>query len=63
MKMQKSNSIQLSKEGRELLEDPCLAAILTEVAALAGVTPEEYLIRFEEVLHTQPDLIFGIFEG
>ena len=35
---------------------------LYAVAASVGVTPEEYLLRFEEVLNTNPKMIFDIFE-
>ena len=53
---------KLSSEGFELLNDPFLNRILSSVAASVGVTAEEYLLRFEEVLIENPKAIFDIFE-
>ena len=53
---------RISKEGKELLADPIMFDIITAEATSVGVTAEEYLIRFEQILSTTPDLIFKLFE-
>lgn len=53
----------LSTEGLAFLEDERMRAALTAIAASVGVTPEEYLLRFEEILSERPEAILGIFEG
>jgi hypothetical protein len=53
---------RISKEGKELLADPIMFDIITAEAISVGVTAEEYLIRFEQILSTTPDLIFKLFE-
>lgn len=53
----------LSAEGLAFLEDERMRAALTVIAASVGVTPEEYLLRFEEVMSERPEAILGIFEG
>lgn len=52
----------LSKEGHALLNTPYLYRLLQKIAATVGVTPEEYLLRFEAVLRTDPESIMKIFE-
>lgn len=47
----------LSAEGKALLRDPLLYELLSAVAQTVDVTPEEYLLRFEEVLCDDPDAI------
>ena len=54
--------VVLSDAGIAFLKDDILRAILEVVSASVGVTPEEYLIRFETVLRYKPNLIFSIFE-
>ena len=54
---------ELSEQGINLLNNPILSAVLSEVAFTAGFTPEEYLLRFEEVLSNTPEKIFAIFEN
>ncbi len=57
------NSVStLSKEGEAFLNDKALKKKLSKIAKSVGVTPEEYLIRFEEILSTNPQKIFDIFE-
>ena len=58
--MQKTN---LSEEGVALLNDSVLYHQLSLIAGSIGITPEEYLLRFEEVLSTNPDSIISIFES
>lgn len=53
----------LTAEGLAFLEDERMRAALTVIAASVGVTPEEYLLRFEEALSECPETILGIFEG
>ena len=53
----------LSPEGRAFLADPALLAALRRICAPLGVTPEEYLLRFEEVLATDPDRILTLFSS
>ena len=53
---------QLSKEGREFLADPELYETLANIVGALGVTPEEYLLRFEEVLKIDPNAVLSIFE-
>ena len=53
---------KLSSQGLELLNDPFINRILSSVAASVGVTAEEYLLHFEEVLAENPKAIFDIFE-
>ncbi len=53
----------LSAEGLAFLADAEMRAALSAIAASVGVTPEEYLLRFEEVLSEHPETILGIFEG
>ena len=54
---------KLSDIGIAFLADKEVYKALTKIAAQVGVTPEEYLLRFEEVLNTDPELIMSIFEG
>lgn len=53
----------LSAEGLAFLTDAEMSAALSAIAASGGVTPEEYLLRFEEALSERPEAILGIFEG
>ena len=52
----------LSVEGMEMLADPIMHAVLSEAASRLGVSAEEYLLRFEEVLSHSPEKIFAVFE-
>ena len=60
--MYRVTDTKLSKQGRCFLNDQLLYKALSAVAASVGVTPEEYLLRFEEVLNTNPKMLFDIFE-
>ena len=53
---------KLSREGVELLKEPEVYTILESITRGIGITPEEYLLAFEEVLATDPTKIFKIFE-
>ena len=53
----------LSAEGQAFLRDARLHDALSVIAASVGVSPEEYLLRFEEVLSKNPQAILGVFEG
>lgn len=53
----------LSQEGIEFLKDPVMNVALTVIAASVGVTPEEYLLRFEEVLEENPDILINTVEA
>lgn len=55
-------SLPLSDEGRAFLCNKELFRGLKKIAKRVGVSPEEYLRRFEEVLRESPELIFNIFE-
>ena len=52
----------LSKQGEKLLNDSLMSKALFAIASDIGVTPEEYLLRFETILETNPESIFKIFE-
>ena len=52
----------LSAQGIELLKNPYIYEKLLTIASGVGVAPEEYLIRFEEVLSDTPDKILNIFK-
>lgn len=52
---------QSTEEGNEMiLTNPIMYAFLSECAELAGVTPEEYLLRLEEVLDNNPDELLAL---
>lgn len=53
----------LSQEGIKFLNDPVMNAALTVIGASVGVTPEEYLLRFEEVLEENPDMLINTVEA
>lgn len=55
------NQQRLSSEGLAFLADPALRKALERITAPLGVTPEEYLLRFEEVLERDPDALLSIF--
>lgn len=59
----KKSTAKLSKEGLELLNDPILYEMLSKITKEIGVTPEEYLLRFEKVLAKNPKAIFSVFEN
>ncbi len=61
--MHKKDMAKLSAEGRRLLSEPTVRAVLTAVAASVGVTAEEYLLRFEEVMAEDAESVFAIFES
>ena len=52
----------LSDEAHRLLKDPIVYERLSKITKAIGVTPEEYLIRFEEVLSENPHSINSTFE-
>ena len=52
----------LSSEGKEFLKDPVMYSALVEICAPVRVTPEDFLIRFEEILSYDPNAILGLFE-
>lgn len=54
---------KLSEEGEAFLADPIMVKLLSPIATSLGVTPEEYLLRFELVLADMPEVIFDIFEN
>jgi hypothetical protein len=58
----KKSTPTLSAEGRELLSHPILRSRLERIAETVGVTAEEYLIRFEEILNREPQKIISAFE-
>ena len=60
--MKRKYEKSLSEEGVSLLNDPAIYSRLEAIAKKVGATPEEYLIRFEQVLNKTPDLILCIFE-
>lgn len=60
--MIRAHKICLSKEGQAFLNDPEMNQRLTSIANSIGVTPEEYLYRFEKMMKTAPEKIFAIFE-
>ena len=59
----KNSYSNLSKEALELLSEPITYDMLSIITKEIGVTPEEYLMRFEEALSTNPNEIFEIFEA
>jgi len=61
--MKEAEKARLSDEGLAFLNDPIMYAALTELAAEVGRTPEEYLLRFEEELSSNPDELFTLFES
>ena len=54
---------KLSPEGRAFLADPTLSLALKRICQPLGVTPEQYLLRFEEVLESDPDALLSIFSS
>ena len=54
---------KLSENGRKFLKDPIMYEALKVISSAVGVTPEEYLLRFEAVLETTPKQVFSIFES
>jgi len=54
-------SKKLSEQGLIFLRDPLMYEALCAVAASVGATPEEYLLRFEEILLKKPKEIFDAF--
>lgn len=54
---------EISTQGIDLLSDPILRAVLSEVVSELGITAEEYLLRFEQVLLRAPEKIFAVFEN
>ena len=59
----KNSYSNLSKEALELLSEPITYDMLSIITKEIGVTPEEYLMRFEEALSTNPNAIFEIFDA
>lgn len=53
---------KLTEQGLKFLSDPVMYEALSAIAEPIGVSPEEYLLRFEEVMTEQPEAIFGFFE-
>lgn len=53
----------LSEEGRKMLNDAVMYTALCIISESVGVTPEEYLFRFEEVLDRDPQALISIFES
>ena len=60
--MQPLNKVDLSTEGRKFLSDPKVKKALSKIAASVGATAEEYLLRFEKILESDPQKILSIFE-
>ena len=60
--MKEEASNRLSAQGFFFLQDPLMKEALSVIAASVGVTPEEYLCRFEEVPAESPQAFFDIFE-
>lgn len=56
-----STSSPLSLEGREFLSDPVMYQALFAICEELKISPEEYLIRFEEVINEEPNKIFSLF--
>ena len=61
--MKKAEKRELSNEGKLFLNDKRLFEALSKIASEVNATPEEYLLRFEEMLETNPELILGVLEG
>ena len=61
--MKNLSANRLSIEGRLFLSDPQMKLAISKIASEVGTTPEEYLLRFESVLNTDPERIFNIFES
>ena len=57
-----TKNTKLSEEGHAFLQDPLMHQCVKELAFSVGATPEEYLLRFEEVLFSEPEVIFSLFE-
>ena len=57
------NERKLSPEGRAFLADPALSLSLKRICQPLGVTPEQYLLRFEEVLEHDPGMLLSIFSS
>lgn len=51
------------RERELLLEDPIMSAFLSQAAEQIGVTPEEYLARFEEVWEDDPMTIMELLHN
>lgn len=60
--MIKKKKYELSEEGRAFLDDPIVYKALFFISKRVDSTPEEYLMRFERVLKTDPQKLFAIFE-
>lgn len=56
LKREQNNEIQ------SILIDPELSAIITSAAKDVGVTPEEYLERFDQVLNENPEALLDILD-
>ena len=52
----------LSQEGVKFLSDKVIYEALAAIASPLGVTPEEYLERFEMALSEKPEEIFSVFK-
>ena len=51
------------RERELLMEDPIVSAFLAQAAEQMGVTPEEYLARFEEVWEDDPMTIMELLHN
>ncbi len=61
--MPNTETSNLSELGLELLSNPVLFTILSVIAEDAGVTAEEYLLRFEDALLNNTQELLHILEG
>ena len=60
--MKSQTTYPLSRQGLLFLQDPLMKEALSVISNSVGVTSEEYLCRFEEVLRENPKAFFDIFE-
>ena len=58
----KKSICNLSDQASELLKDPTVYKKLSEITKAIGVTPEEYLARFDMLLAKNPQVILNVFE-
>ena len=56
-----SDVIQLSDEGKEFLSDAVIYTALSAIVEPLGITPREYLERFEKMLSENPSEILKAF--
>jgi hypothetical protein len=60
--MREKKKTELSEMGKAFLEDPITYKALCLISKKVDSTPEEYLMRFERVLKSNPKKLFAVFE-